>query len=122
MRPASATLRRLGRPWEIVVFVQVPTIAFLWLVWGVYGHGGGGDFAIFRRARPAVLHGHSPYVQPTLKLLAANDRFVYPTPFALPFIPFVVAPEKAAAVAFLSLPEGLAGLAHSGTDAPARPI
>ena len=86
MRPVSATLRRLGRPWEIVVFVQVPTIAFLWLVWGVYGHGGGGDFAIFRRAGRAVLHGHSPYVPPTLKLLAANDRFVYPTPFSLPFI------------------------------------
>ena len=86
MRPASATLRRLGRPWEIVVFVQVPTIAFLWLVWGVYGHGGGGDFAIFRRARPAVLHGHSPYVHPALKL-AANDRFVLPDFFRTPVHP-----------------------------------
>jgi hypothetical protein len=96
-------IRRLGRPWEIVVFLQVPVIAFLWLVWGVYGHGGGRDFAIFRRAGSAVLHGHSPYVHPTLKLLAANDRFVYPTPFAIPFIPFAVVPEKAAAVAFLAL-------------------
>ncbi|MGZ4315026.1 MAG: glycosyltransferase family 87 protein [Gaiellaceae bacterium] len=99
----DAALRRLGRPWEIVVFGQVPAIAFLWLVWAVYGHGGGGDFAIFRRAGQAVLHGHSPYVNPTLKLLAANDRFVYPTPFALPFVPFAVVPEKAAAVAFLAL-------------------
>jgi alpha-1,2-mannosyltransferase len=103
MRPVNAALRRLGRPWEIGVFLQLPAIAFLWLVWLVYGHGGGGDFAIFRRAGRAVLHGHSPYVHPTLTLLAANDRFVYPTPFALPFIPFAVVPERAAAVAFLIL-------------------
>jgi alpha-1,2-mannosyltransferase len=96
-------MRRFRHPLEVGVFVQVPAIAFLWLVWFVYGHGGGGDFAIFRRAGHAVLHGHTPYVQPTLKLLAANDRFVYPTPFALPFIPFAVAPEHAAAVAFLVL-------------------
>jgi hypothetical protein len=82
---------------EIGVFAQVPAIFVFWLVWFVYGHGGGGDFAIFRRAGRAVLHGHSPYVHPTLKLLAANDHFVYPTPFALPFIPFAATPEKAAA-------------------------
>jgi hypothetical protein len=91
---------------EIGVFAQVPAIAFIWLIWFAYGHGGGGDFAIFRRAGTAVLHGHSPYVQPTLKLLAANDRFVYPTPFALPFVPFAVIPEKAAAIAFLILSVG----------------
>jgi hypothetical protein len=88
---------------EIGVFVQVPAIFVLWLVWFVYGHGGDGDFAIFRRAGRAVLHGHSPYVHPTLKLLAANDHFVYPTPFALPFIPFAATPEKAAALGFLVL-------------------
>jgi hypothetical protein len=83
--------------------VEVPAIAVLWLSWFVAGHGGGGDFAIFRRAGHAVLRGDSPYVRPTLRLLAANDRFVYPTPFALPFIPFTLAPEKAAAVLFLVL-------------------
>ena len=81
----------------------MPALAFLWLVWFVYGHGGGGDFAIFRRAGSAVLHGHSPYVQPTLKLLAANDHFVYATPVALPFIPFAAMPEETAAVGFLVL-------------------
>jgi hypothetical protein len=101
MRLVSAALRRFRRPLEIGAFVQVPAIACFWLVWFVYGHGGGGDFAIFRRAGRAVLHGHSPYVHPTLKLLAANDRFVYPTPFAIPFIPFAVVPEKVAAIAFL---------------------
>jgi alpha-1,2-mannosyltransferase len=103
MRSVSPELRRLRRPLEIGAFVQVPAIFCFWLVWFVYGHGGGGDFAIFRRAGRAVLHGNSPYVHPTLKLLAANDRFVYPTPFALPFVPFSVAPEKAAAVGFLAL-------------------
>jgi alpha-1,2-mannosyltransferase len=97
----GAAMRRFQPPLELGLFLQVPAIALLWLVWFVYGHGGGGDFAIFRRAGWAVLHGHSPYVDPTLRLLAANDRFVYPTPFALPFIPFATAPEKAAAVGFL---------------------
>jgi len=88
---------------EVGAFVQAPAIVSVWLVWFVYGHGGGGDFAIFRRAGRAVLHGQSPYVHPTLKLLAANDRFVYPTPFALPFIPFAVTPEKVAAAGFVVL-------------------
>src|SRR6476659_4685647 len=103
MKPVNAALRRFRHPLEIGAFVQVPVIAFVWLVWFAYGHGGGGDFAIFRRAGRAVLHGHSPYVQPTLKLLAGNDRFVYPTPFAIPFIPFAAMPTSAAAVAFVVL-------------------
>jgi hypothetical protein len=85
------------------VFAQAPAIAVIWLAWFVSGHGGGGDFSIFRRAGRAVLHGHSPYVHPTLRLLAANDRFVYPTPFALPFVPFAVVPERVGAVVFLVL-------------------
>ncbi len=89
MRSVSAALRRFGIPWRSASSCRCRSIFCFWLVWFVYGHGGGGDFAIFRRAGRAVLHGHSPYVHPTLKLLAANDRFVYPTPFALPFIPFV---------------------------------
>jgi alpha-1,2-mannosyltransferase len=89
--------------WEFGAFAQVPAITFVWLAWFVSGHGGGGDFTIFRRAGQAVLDGRTPYVHPTLKLLATNDRFVYPTPFALPFVPFAVAPEKVAALAFLVL-------------------
>jgi alpha-1,2-mannosyltransferase len=103
MKLVNAALSRFRRPLEIGVFVQMPAIAFLWLMWFVYGHGGGGDFAIFRRAGRAVLHGHSPSVHPTVNLLAANDRFVYPTPLAIPFIPFAAMPEKAAAVSFLLL-------------------
>lgn len=99
----SAELRRLRHPLEIGVFVQMPVIFCLWLAWYMYGHGGGVDFAIFRVAGWAVLHGHSPYVSPTPKLLAANDRFVYPTPFALPFVPFAVIPEHIGAVVFFIL-------------------
>ena len=99
----SALPRNSRRPLELGVFGQAPAIFLVWLAWFVSGHGGGGDFSIFRRAGKAVLDGHSPYVHPTLALLGANDRFVYPTPFALPFVPFALAPEKVGAVAFLIL-------------------
>jgi hypothetical protein len=36
-------------------------------------------------------------------LLASNDRFVYPTPFAFPFVPFALLPQRAGAVVFLLL-------------------
>ena len=99
----SPSPRNPWRPLELGVFAQAPVIFLVWLAWFVHGHGGGGDFAIFRRAGQAVLHGHSPYVHPTLKLLAANDRFVYPTPFALPFIPFAFVSEQVAVLGFLVL-------------------
>jgi len=94
---------RYRRALEVGVFLEIPLIAVGWLAWFVYGHGGGGDFSIFRRAGSALLHGHSPYVHPTATLLASNDRFVYPTPFALPFVPFSAVPERVAALAFLAL-------------------
>jgi hypothetical protein len=106
MKTVREVRQRNWRPLELAVFVQVPAISLVWLGWFGYGHGGFGDFAIFRRAGHAVLHGHSPYVEPTLKLLAANDRFVYPTPFAIPFAPFALVPEKPAAIAFLVLSAG----------------
>src|SRR5437762_11614779 len=99
----SAALHRLGRSWEVAVFLQVPAVTCVWLVWRVAARNGGRDFVIFRDAGRAVLHGHSPYVRPTLELLATNDHFVYPTPFAIPFIPFAVAPAKVGAVIFLVL-------------------
>lgn len=85
------------------MFVWVPAIFLAWLAWFVSGHGGGGDFSIFRRAGKAVLDGRSPYVHPTATLLSANDRFVYPTPFALPFVPFALTAERVGAVTFLAL-------------------
>ena len=101
----NASPRKSRRPLEFGVFAYAPAIFLAWLAWFVSGHGGGGDFSIFRRAGKAVLDGHSPYVHPTATLLAANDRFVYPTPFALPFVPFALAPERAGA----RLPRPLGG-------------
>jgi alpha-1,2-mannosyltransferase len=86
---------------DLAVFGEVPLLAVGWFAWFTFGHGGGRDFAIFRQAGDAVLHGRTPYVAPTLHALAANDRFVYPTPFAYPFVPFALIPERPAAVLFL---------------------
>jgi hypothetical protein len=94
-------IARLKRPIEAGVVIEMPILALAWLIWLVSGHGGGGDFAIFRRAGDAVLHGRSPYVEPTAALLSSNDRFVYPTPFALPFVPFAAMPERVAAILYL---------------------
>jgi len=96
-------LRRFRKPLAVGFFVEMPAALIAFLGWFVAGHGGGGDFAIFRRAGEAVAHGHSPLVHPTLQAFAANDKFVYPTPVAIPFIPFGWIPEPVAAVCFLIL-------------------
>jgi alpha-1,2-mannosyltransferase len=86
------------------VFVEIPALVFGWLILNVLtteNHGWLSDFRIFRAAGRAVLFGHSPYVKPTVQLLASNDRFVYPTPFAFPFVPFAVMPERMAGLVFL---------------------
>jgi alpha-1,2-mannosyltransferase len=93
-------MRARSRPLEVAVFGYAPLLFLSWLLWFVSGHGGGGDFAIFRHAGERVLHGHSPYVAPTAALLASNDRFVYPTPFAFPFVPFALVSERVGAVVF----------------------
>jgi alpha-1,2-mannosyltransferase len=94
-------MRARSRAFEFAVFGYAPLLFVTWLAWFVSGHGGGGDFGIFRHAGERVLHGHSPYVAPTAALLASNDRFVYPTPFAFAFVPFALFPERVGAVVFL---------------------
>ena len=86
----------------MAVFGEAPLLVVGWLAWFT-GHGGAGDFAIFRRAGEAVLHGHTPYVRPTLEALVQNDRFVYPMPFAYPFVPFALLGQRVGAIAFLVL-------------------
>jgi alpha-1,2-mannosyltransferase len=49
-----------------------------------------------------VLHGRSPYVAPTVRLLAQNDHFVYPQPFAYLFAPLALVPERVGALVFLA--------------------
>src|SRR4051794_35201752 len=104
VRPFSRRLlARYRRPLEVALFVEAPLLAVLVLAYLVAGHGGGGDFEIFRKAGNALVHGQSPYVRPTPELIGSNDRFVYPTPFALPFVPFALLPEKVGAVLYLFL-------------------
>jgi alpha-1,2-mannosyltransferase len=99
--PASTTPRG-PRALDHAVFGWAPLLFVGWLAWFVSGHGGAGDFAIFRRAGDAVLHGRTPYVAPTVRLLAQNDHFVYPQPFAYLFAPLALAPERVGALLFLA--------------------
>jgi alpha-1,2-mannosyltransferase len=103
---------RLRKPLELGLFVEVPLIVVVWLASDAR-HGGFWfwDFEIFRSAGHAVVHGHSPLVRPTHALLAANDRFVYPTPFAVLFAPFNLIPLLAAKLVFLALSIGAVLLA-----------
>jgi Glycosyltransferase family 87 len=96
-------LRRWRRPIELAVFGEVPAMFIVLLSWFVAGHGGGWDFAIFRHAGDAVVHGHSPYVHPTVQVFEADDKFVYPMPYAIAFVPFVALPERVGAVCFVLL-------------------
>jgi alpha-1,2-mannosyltransferase len=89
---------------ELGLFVEVPIIVLAWLAWGATKrHWSYYDLDVYRTAARAVLHGHSPYVAPVAELLAHNDKFVYPTPYAFLFVPFVFLPGVAAKLVFLGL-------------------
>jgi alpha-1,2-mannosyltransferase len=98
---------KLVRPVDLGVFGWAPGVFLAWLAWFANGHGGSGDFAIFRHAGRAVLSGRTLYVAPTVGLLSQNDHFVYPAPFAYPFVPFALLPERAGAVIYLVLSAGM---------------
>lgn len=93
-----------GKPLEVVLFLQVPLVVIAWLSYlSAKAVRVGFDFAIFRIAGHAVLHGQTPYVAPKTALLAQNTHFVYPQPFAYLFVPFAAIGEPAGAVIFLLL-------------------
>jgi alpha-1,2-mannosyltransferase len=103
-------------PWRhllsVGLFVQFPALAAGWLCWiAVRGSTWFDDLFIFRTAGRAVLHGHSPYVAPHAALFVHSDRFVYPAPFALPFIPFALMPATVAKIVFLLVSFAALGLA-----------
>lgn len=100
-------MSRTRQALELGVFAEVPLIVVGWLAWGATKR----DFSyydldVYRTAAKAVLHGHSPYVAPTVALLEHNDKFVYPTPYAFIFAPFTLVPTVAARLVFLSLSVG----------------
>src|SRR6266540_794192 len=85
------------------IFIALPVVVWAEFLILVSKNRWLGDFAIFRLAGKRVLHGQSPYVSPTVELLAENDKFVYPTPFAIPFIPFALLPASVANGLFLAV-------------------
>lgn len=101
--PHRSRLSDFGQPWEIVLFAWIPLIAvgvvfFGELVWA----RSLGDFAIFRDAADAVIHGRSPYLAVDAHSLAQNDKFVYPPMTAVLMAPFAVLPLALGQLAMLA--------------------
>ena len=107
--------RRLPPPLDLGLYVELPAITIGFVAWHVVEKGWSarwlGDFHTFRAAGHALVHGHSPYVQPTLHLLAANNRFVYPAPIALLFAPFNALGPTASSLVYLALSVVAVGVA-----------
>jgi alpha-1,2-mannosyltransferase len=102
--PVAARLRALGRPWELAVFLWLPTLFFgVVLAADVHFSGSLGDWEIFRTAARAVVDGSSPYSAAHAASLAHNDRFVYPPITALLVAPIAVLPDEAGRVLVLLL-------------------
>lgn len=99
--------RTRPKPLDVGLYAEVPLLALGFIVWNTvskgWKHGWLGDFRIFRAAAHALVHGHSPYVHPTVHLLAGDQRFVYPAPFALLFAPFNVLGPTASSLLYLFL-------------------
>jgi hypothetical protein len=82
-------VRAFAKPWEVAVFIWVPTIGLAFTCWyEAHAKKPLEDFTIFRRASKLVLHGHSPFPAATLHGIAHFDKFVYPPATALLFAPF----------------------------------
>jgi alpha-1,2-mannosyltransferase len=85
---------------QLAVLVEVPLLALGFLVvWATRGTSNQ-DFAVFRTAGRAVLHGHSPYSRPDPALLAQSDKFVYPAIDAFAFAPLALVPRGVAGALF----------------------
>jgi hypothetical protein len=95
----SVPLRRRGL--ELALFTEIPALFLLVVAWAS-AHTEGNDFRVFWKAGKAMLHGHSPFVEPSAALLSASDKFVYPAPFALPFAPFALVPVEIANTIFFA--------------------
>jgi alpha-1,2-mannosyltransferase len=104
-------LRAFARPWELVAFIWVPGLGLAYACWySLRTHKTLQDFGVFRAAASAVIHGRSPYHEPSFAALShlATLPFVYPPAAALPFAPF--APFPSAVAGGLMFFVGLAAL------------
>ena len=89
-------LRRLGQPWELAVFGGLPALTVGGLFWSELSRPNTlVDFAVFRTAAHAVLHGHSPYGAAALTA-NGDEGFVYPPFTGILFAPFSVLPGPVA--------------------------
>lgn len=90
-------LQALGQPWEIVAFMWVPALGMAYACWyELSARAALVDFTVFRTAAVAVVHGRSPYVEPTAAAVAHFDKFVYPPVAALLVAPFAALPSEVA--------------------------
>jgi len=100
----AAQVRTLGQPWELAVFLWLPSLVFaVVLVADVHYRSSLGDWEIFRHASRLALHGYSPFTVANPAALAHNDKFVYPPITALLIGPFAVLPDLAGRVLVLLL-------------------
>lgn len=89
-------LRRLGQPWELALFGGLPVLTTGGLFWSELSRPNTlVDFAVFRTAAHAVLHGHSPYGASALTA-GGDEGFVYPPFTGILFAPFSLLPNPAA--------------------------
>jgi alpha-1,2-mannosyltransferase len=89
-------LRRLGQPWELALFGGLPALTVGGLFWSELSRPNTlVDFAVFRTAADAVIHGHSPYGASALTANGA-EGFVYPPFTGILFAPFSLLPSPAA--------------------------
>jgi alpha-1,2-mannosyltransferase len=104
---AAAPSRARPKPLDLGLYVELPLLALSFIVWNTvqkgWTQGWLGDFRIFRGAAHALVHGHSPYVQPTAHLLAGDNRFVYPAPIGFLFAPFNLLGPTASSLVYLLL-------------------
>jgi hypothetical protein len=100
----AVSIRRLGQPWELAVFLWIPLILFTVVtVAELHLPGSLKDWEIFRAAAHTVDHGRSPFPPATTAALAHGDKYVYPPITALLLSPLAFLPLVAGKQVFLLL-------------------
>jgi alpha-1,2-mannosyltransferase len=103
----AASLRALGQPWELAVFLWIPFILLAVVVAAeLHLHGSLKDWEIFRTASRSVMHGRSPFPPATAAALGHGTKYVYPPVTALVLAPLAVLPDVAGKALFLLLALG----------------
>jgi hypothetical protein len=103
-RELGDRVRATARPWEVVVYLWIPLMAIAYSYYfEFHSKRSLEDFRIFRHASKLVLHGHSPFPQPTVHAVEHFNQFVYPPAAALFFAPLAEIPMFSARVIMLIL-------------------